>query len=166
MKRLAQYNGGMRSGIYKYLIENDVELEQAVEEACTDMGMSVKDHGYGLDDVPKNYPYIALIHPDNEYSRIDYAFVEIADFTDNSEEGTLQMLLNATYNDTTMAPWIERIRNAQRRGDLEVDFNDLDDASNPSNERSVNDHQIEYIRQKGYTVRWEKYPRSYIVSGW
>lgn len=166
MKRLAQYNGGMRSGIYKYLIENDVELKQAVEEVCTDVGMVVTDHGYGLDDVPKNYPYIALIHPDDEYSRIDYAFVAIADFTDNSEEGTLQMLLNATYNDTTMAPWIARLQDAQKRGDNYFTFDDLDDAQNPDNDRAVNDHQIEFLRQKGYRVEWQKYPRSYDVSGW
>lgn len=166
MKRLPQYNGGMRSNIYKYLIENDVELKLAVEEACTDVGMSVKDHGYGLDDVPKDYPYIALIHPDEEYSRIDYAFVAMSDFTESSEVGSLKAMLARLYNDTTMELWIERIQDAQRAGQSEVHFDDLDDEANPDNYRAVNDHQIQYIRDKGYKVQWEKYPRSYIVSGW
>lgn len=166
MKRLEQYNGGMRSNIYKYLIENDVELELAVAEACEDIGMSVTDHGYGLDDVPKDYPYIALIHPDGEYNRIDYAFVAMSDFTVNSEVGRLTTLLASLYNEDTMAPWIERLQDAQRSREREVTFRDLDDESNPDNQYAVNDHQIQYIRDKGYKVQWEKYPRSYVVSGW
>lgn len=166
MKRLPQYNGGMRSNIYKYLIENDVELKRAVEEACIDIGMTVTDHGYGLDDVPKTYPYIALIHPDDEYNRIDYAFVAMSDFIENSEAGSLAAMLAALYNDETMAPWIERIQDARRNGDREVSFRDLDDEDNPDCQYAVNDHQIQYIRDKGYKVQWEKYPRSYVVSGW
>lgn len=166
MKRLPQYNGGMRSSIYKYLIENDVELELAVAEACSDIGMSVTDYGYGLDDVPKDYPYIALIHPDGEYSRIDYAFVAMSDFIESSEEGSLKAMLSQLYNVATMAPWIDRLREAQRNDEREVSFHDLDDENNPDNQYAVNDHQIQYIREKGYKVRWEKYLRSYVVSGW
>lgn len=166
MKRLPQYNGGMRSDIYKYLIENDVELKLAVEEACADIGMDVTDHGYGLDDVPKNYPYIALIHPDGEFNRIDYAFVDMSDFTEHSDEGSLKAELDKLYNETTMSPWIARIQQAILNDDREITFSDLDDESNPDNQYAVNDHQIKYIRDKGYTVTWEKYPRSYVVSGW
>lgn len=166
MKRLQQYNGGMRSSIYKYLIETPHCFDEALAEMAEDYGIRTDVKAYGLDDKPKDYPYIALMHPDDEYSRIDYVFVVIADFTDNSEEGTLSTLLNSLYNDTTMKPWIDRIVEAMNDGDKEVEFTDLDDAANPDNERSVNDHQIEYIRTKGYKVTWEKYPRSYVVSGW
>lgn len=166
MKRLPQYNGGMRSNTYKYLIETPQCFAEALTEMIDDSGISSTARAYGMDDQPKDYPYIALMHPDDEYNRIDYAFVAMSDFIENSEAGSLAAMLAALYNDETMAPWIERIQDAQRNGDREVSFRDLDDEDNPDCQYAVNDHQIQYIRDKGYKVQWEKYPRSYIVSGW
>lgn len=166
MKRLPQYNGGMRSNIYKYLIETPQCFAEALTEMIDDCGISSTAFAYGLDDQPKDYPYIALMYPDDEYNRIDYAFVAMSDFTDSSEVGSLKAMLTRLYNDVTMVPWIGRIQKAQLAGKLEVTFDDLDGEANPDNYRAVNDHQIQYIRDKGYKVQWEKYLRSYVVSGW
>ncbi len=165
MKRLKQYNGKMGSGIYKYLIESDKDLEEAIGDAILDSGTRLDTHSYGLDDHPGVYPCVVLIKPDDEYRRIDFAFVSNNDFI-NNDIGSLQSMLAELYNDTTMAPWIARIQNAQRQGEREVSFHDMDGENNQDNQYAVNDHQIEFIRNKGYKVSWEKHPRSYIVSGW
>lgn len=165
MERMKQYNGKMGSGIYKYLIEKEGDLELAIGQMIIDYGISLTAHNYGMDDLPKVYPYIVLMHPDDEYNRIDFAFVTITDFSDN-EIGTLRALSAALYNDDTMKPWIDRLTEAAQAGEKTVEFDDLDESHNPDNHRAVNDEQINYIRQKGYKVQWEKYPRQYIVSGW
>lgn len=157
----------MESGIYKYLITKDGDLESAVEDMTLDYEISIVAYNYGLNDKPKDYPYIVLMHPDDEYGRIDYAFVSANDFfTPDDQPGSLSELRNKIYSYATMKPWIERIEESAINGETELVFEDIDDTPNFTNERQLNNSQAKWLRDRGYTVSWEKYLRRWIVSGW
>lgn len=168
MKRLKQYSGKSASSIYKYLIETEDGLQKAIDDIINDGGYSPSINLIGEQDKPEVYPYVFLANPDDEYNRLDMAFVVLGDFdTGVSDVGSLSSVLREMYNDETMAPWLLRITDKIAQGERDVTLCDLDDELNPDNQYAVNDHQIAFIRSKGYKVEWDKYPeREYTVSGW
>jgi len=165
MKRLDQYEGSDRSGMFKYRIEADGELEQAIQTACDEMSVSTWDP-HGMDDCPKHYPFIVFIYPDDEYNRVDLGFASAEDFVGDSA-GSLEELKGMLYNYTTMKPWLDRIHEAaQVDGETSIEFRDLDDEPNFDNQYAMNNKQADWLRSQGWVVSWEKYPRSWTVSGW
>lgn len=168
MKRLEQYSGKLASAIYKYLIETESCFEEAIEEVMQEGAYSGAIRQVGLQDKPEDYPYVLMVCPDDRNDRLNLAFVIPGDFDGEvSEVGSLASELRKLYNDETMAPWLLRITDKIAQGDRECIFRDLDDELNPDNQYAVNDHQIAFIRSKGYKVEWDKYPeREYTVSGW
>ncbi|ABY63250.1 hypothetical protein ST201phi2-1p427 [Pseudomonas phage 201phi2-1] len=165
MKRLDQYEGSNRSGMFKYRIEADGELEQAIQAACDEMSVSTGEP-HGMDDRPKHYPYIAFIHPDDEYYRVDLGFATAEDLVGDGP-GSLDELKDMLYNYTTMKPWLDRIHEAaQLNGEASIEFRDLDDEPNFGNQYAMNNKQADWLRSQGWVVHWEKYPRTWIVSGW
>lgn len=167
MKRLEQYSGKLASSIYKYLIETESCFAEAIDEVMQEGSYSGAIRQIGLQDKPDNYPYVLLVCPDDRNDKLNLAFVAATDFSEGvSDVGSLDSVLREMYNDETMAPWLLRITDKIAQGEREVTFRDLDDELNPDNQYAVNNHQITFIRSKGYKTSWDKYPREYTVSGW
>ena len=79
----------------------------------------------------------------------------------------LAALKAAINHDDTMAAHYKRILEAVAEGKTEVEFYDLDKQVHNSNEHALTNAQADLLRDKGYTVNWEKYATyKWTVSGW
>lgn len=79
----------------------------------------------------------------------------------------LSELVKLIVNDETMAAHFDRIRKAVDDNQCTVDFTDLGETVNNDNVYALTSNQVTYLRNKGYTVEYEKYlDRPWIVSGW
>lgn len=167
MIRLTQHPGKSSSGISKYLIETESDFDEAVKDVTKHSVCGDRTKQYGAHDKPDSYPYILLAILDDNNDRLDLAFVITDDFNAGAEDTwSLSAINKLLYNEVTMAPWMLRITEAIANGESSITFKDIDDEPNPKNEYAANSKQIEFIRSKGYSTDWDKYPREYTVSGW
>lgn len=165
MKQYDRSESINNSSAHKFLIERHGEIEVAIGIVAECLGSDYAIHGG--DDIPGDYPFVAVISYDDEYDVIDVMCVTLGDFEAPEEPKHLQEVLKSLYNMETMRPWLNRIGEVILKGEEKsITFDDLDGAANPDNQYCVNHHQIGFIRGQGYTVEWHKHPRSYEVSGW
>ena len=167
MIRLNQHPGKSSSAISKYLIETETDFDEAVADVIKHAVCGDRIKQYGVHDKPNSHPYVLLAILDDHNDRLDLAFVITDDFNAGVEDTwSLSTMNKLLYNEVTMAPWMLRITEAIANGESSITFRDVDDEPNPKNEYVVNSKQIEFIRSKGYTINWDRYPREYTVSGW
>lgn len=164
MKELVRNEALGSSDMYRFLIESEGELQAAVdmviEKDSLGSGASVR----GVKDEPNEYPYVVCIYPDDEYKFVSLAFACFSDFFEDLN--LCQEIRELLINDETMKGQLERINDAIKAQESEVEFRDIDDEPNPTNQYCLNNAQADWLRIKGFKVSWEKYPRTWNVSGW
>lgn len=111
---------------------------------------------------PQVYPYFSVAHFDSERGTMRLYYIPATVFDIKSE---LQLIHDRMYNASTMAPWIKVVAEAIQRGETEIIFRDVDDNLNTDNTSALNNFQATWLRNNGFVVRWEKYPREWIVEG-
>lgn len=183
MKRIEQ--SGPFYAAY-YLIEADGEYETAITDYLTRMhqdGSHSHIHdAFKYEDLMNGhrikgnresgahpYPFILTINRDVEYGCLIVNFVPKIwfdeDASTNASQGTLQSLCDQLFSAATMKPWLDRLIQAAHEGVSSVTFRDVDDEPNTC-DHALNNSQAEWLRQHGWSLNWEKYPREWIVSGW
>jgi hypothetical protein len=164
VKELARNDDIGSSDAYRFLIESEGELQEAIGSVIVKDNLSLRASVRGAVDVPGTYPYIVCIYGDEEYDFVSLAFVTVSDFFDGPNY--CQQIRDQLINAETMKCQMERINDAIQAKESEVEFRDLDDEPNPDNQYCLNNAQAEWFRLSGFKVNWEKYPRTWKVSGW
>lgn len=164
MKELTRNEAIGSSDMHRFLIESEGELQAAIDMVIEKENLSSKASIRGVKDEPSEYPYVVCIYPDEEYNYVSLAFVVFSDFFENMN--LCQEIRNLLINDETMKGQLERIGDARKAQESEIEFRDLDDEPNPDNQYCLNNAQADWLRLKGFKVSWEKYPRTWTVSGW
>ena len=152
------------SDMYRFRIESEGELQTAIDMVIEKEELHCKVSVRGVKDVPSNYPYVVCIYPDEERNFVSLAFVVFADFFEDMD--LCQQIRDLLINDETMKGQLERIDAARKAKESSVEFRDVDDEPNPDNQYCLNNAQADWFRLKGFKVNWEKYPRTWTVSGW
>ena len=164
MKELERSEAIGSSDMYRFRIESEGELQSAIDLVIEKEELGSKASVRGVNDEPSTYPYVVCIYPDKEYRFVSLAFATFADFFDDLNH--CQEIRDMLINDGTMKGQLARINDAIEAKESEVEFRDLDDEPNPDNQYCLNNAQADWLRIKGFKVNWEKYPRSWKVSGW
>lgn len=106
------------------------------------------------------YPFVVVAHYDDERGTIRMHYLPPTMWETKT---AYQRHCDELYNETSMQPWLERLKTAVLNKESEVTFRDMDDQPN-DNEHALNNKQAFWLRNQGFRVDWEKYPREWIVK--
>lgn len=80
MKKLEMSMDENATCIYRYLVKCDDDIPSVIGQIIVDENLSIKPKTFGMDVLPKAYPYVLIAYGDQEHDYIDFTAVTLDDF--------------------------------------------------------------------------------------
>lgn len=80
MKQLKMSMDENATCIYRYLVKCDDDIASVIGQIIIDENLSLKAKTFGMNELPKAYPYVLIAYGDQAHDYIDFTAVTLDDF--------------------------------------------------------------------------------------